>query len=742
MANILLISEKPAAARKIAYAISEGSPQRKKEKGVTYLQCKRNNLSITVVSAVGHLFSLDEKEKNGWRYPVFNPEWVPTYKAKKDAKYTKQYLNLIKKLAKDADRFIIACDYDVEGEVIGYNVLRFACGSEKAQRMKFSTLTKPDLVNSFKNLEPNVNYGLANAGIARHKLDWLYGINLSRALSLATKKAGRMKVMSIGRVQGPALRIVAEKEQEISKFKPEKYWEVYLEGLAKGESIEAKNSKGEIKKKELANQIVEKTKGQDGIVSSVSRKEQKRIPPTPFDLTTLQTEAYRLFKYSPKKTLDLAQRLYLGGYTSYPRTSSQKLPPTIGYKKIITKLAKMEKYSQSCSQILAKSKLYPRQGKKEDPAHPAIFPTGVAPKKLNSQESRIYDLVVKRFLSCFGDSAIEINTKIEISIKDEVFISSGKVTKEKGWYAIYAPYVKEKHDSLPMVEKGDKVENKKIRLDEKETQPPKRYSQSSLLKELEKKGLGTKATRASIIETLFKRGYVTGNKTLKCTVFGLKTIEVLKKQCEEIVSVQLTRHFESELEEIMADKKKVDEVISEAEKTLLKILDKFKNREAELGKELLEANKEAEKKANLVGPCPVCGKGNLVVKEGKYGKFIACDRYPDCKATFALPSNALVETTKELCKSCNHPLIKVIRRRKRPLVVCINPDCPSKKTQQVKEREERKCPKCGKPLVLRKSLYGEFYGCSGFPKCKYTEPVDSGKSKDKDKNEKGSSQKK
>ncbi len=734
MTHILLISEKPAAARKIAYAISEEAPQIKKEKGVSYLQCKNGDKNITVVSAVGHLFSLDEKEKKGWRYPVFNPVWVPTYEAKKDAKHTKKYLDVIKKLAKGAEEFVIACDYDVEGEVIGYNVLRFACGTEKAKRMKFSTLTKPDLIKSFDKLEPSVNYGLANAGIARHELDWLYGINLSRALSLATKKAGRMKIMSIGRVQGPALRIVAEKEKEISNFKPETYWEIYLKGLVKGEEIKAKNTRGEIKDKNVADEVLRKTKGKNGEISSVSKKEAKRIPPTPFDLTTLQTEAYRLFKYSPKKTLDLAQRLYLGGYTSYPRTSSQKLPPTIGYKKIISKLSKIEEYSGSCKSVLSKSKLFPHQGKKDDPAHPAIFPTGVIPKKLNSQEGKLYDLIVKRFLSCFGDSAIEINTTIDIMIEDETFRASGKITKERGWYAIYAPYVKEKHDILPEVEKGEEVKNKGIDVEEKETQPPKRYTQSSLLKELEKNGLGTKATRASIIETLFKRNYVTGNKALKCTAFGLKTVEVLRKQCEEIVSVQLTRHFEQELEEIMADKKKVKEVISEAEKTLVIILEKFKKNEIELGKQLLEANKEAERKANLVGPCPVCGKGNLVVKEGKYGKFIACDKYPDCKATFALPSNALVETTKDLCESCKHPMVKVIRRKKRPLEVCINPECPSKKSNPAETKEKRTCPKCGKPLILRKSLYGEFYGCSGFPKCKYTEPVDpkdSNNSKDK-----------
>jgi len=755
MERVLLIAEKPAAARKIAFALSEKTPMKKNENGVSYLVCKVDDAEIFIVSAVGHLFALDEKEKKGWSYPVFDPVWVPSYKAKKDTKYTKKYLDLIKKLARSSERFIIACDYDVEGEVIGYNILRFACNTEEAQRMKFSTLTKSDLLKAFDNLEPRVNYGMANAGIARHNLDWLYGINLSRALSIATKKAGRMRVMSIGRVQGPALRILAEREKEIENFKPEKYWEIYLEGIAETkegeEYIEAKNKRGEIFEKAIADEILKKTTGKEGIISDVSTQRIKRLPPTPFDLTTLQTEAYRVFKFSPKKTLDIAQDLYLKGYTSYPRTSSQKLPPTIGYKKIIDAIGKIEKYNDLCNKLLKKNKLYPMQGKKEDPAHPAIYPTGVVPKKLDTNQEKIYDLIVKRFLASFGDQAYEQNTTITISIEDEKFVSSGKITIEEGWYEIYAPYIKSKREVLPDLSIGQKIKNKKIRLDAKETQPPKRYSQSSLLKELEKRGLGTKATRAAIIETLLKRHYVIGNDALKCTEFGLKTVEVLKKNCEDIVSVELTRHFESELDDIMNNKKTVDSVIDEAKKTLSEILDTFKKKELEIGKELIEANKKAEKKASLIGKCPVCKQGNLVMKEGKYGKFIACERYPDCKANFALPSNALIEPSDDICSVCGYPMVKVIKKGKRPITLCINPQCPSKKSDSKtkEDKAERKCPVCGKPLVLRKSLYGEFYGCSGFPKCKYTEQIDSNSSysnshslkKNKSKSSKSSSEK-
>ena len=211
----LIISEKPSAALKIATALSEKSPAKKALNKIPYYELKHKKEKILVVSAVGHLYNLKEKNKKGWTYPIFDIGWVPTYESSKGAEYTKGYINLIKKLSKEADKFVVATDYDIEGEVIGLNIIRFACEQKDAHRMKFSTLTKDELIDSYEKANKHLDWLQAEAGETRHFLDYYFGINLSRALTLAVKTTGHFKILSSGRVQGPALKILADKEKEI-----------------------------------------------------------------------------------------------------------------------------------------------------------------------------------------------------------------------------------------------------------------------------------------------------------------------------------------------------------------------------------------------------------------------------------------------------------------------------------------------------------------------------------------------
>ena len=233
--SILIITEKPQAAQKIAQAL--GTPIKRLENGVPYYELTRNGKIITVASAVGHLFNLTYSAgQKGW--PIFNLEWQPSY-SRKTAAFTKKYYEVLKRLVRSAETFIVATDFDVEGEVIGWNVVRFIGKRTNALRMKFSTLTNDELENSYENPMSELNWGNAYAGETRHFLDWLYGINLSRALMSAIKQTGSFKVLSIGRVQGPALKIIADREKEISAFKPEPYWQIF----ALAESIEFKHPK-------------------------------------------------------------------------------------------------------------------------------------------------------------------------------------------------------------------------------------------------------------------------------------------------------------------------------------------------------------------------------------------------------------------------------------------------------------------------------------------------------------------
>ncbi len=715
----LIITEKPNAAKKLAEALADGKPIKEQYKGVPYYKVTHGKQDIVVGSAVGHLFGLAEKEKHGFVYPTFDIEWVPIADISKDASFSVKYADALKKLAKDADSYTVACDYDVEGEVIGLNIIRYICHRNDARRMKFSTLTKEDLRAAYAAVSPHLDWGQAEAGETRHFLDYYYGINISRALTSAIKAAGMFKILSTGRVQGPSLKIIVEREKDIKAFKPVPFWEIELTGEAKKEPITAWHMTEKFWEKKQADTVMKHVHGaKEGTVTSMERKTFKQNPPNPFDLTTLQTEAYRCFGISPKATLAIAQGLYTEGCISYPRTSSQQLPPAIGYTKIINQLSGQKQFAALCKQVLGQGKLVPYNGKKTDPAHPAIYPTGIAPKGLEDREAKIYDLVVKRFLSTFGEPAVRESMHIGIEVNKEPFAATGTRTIEARWHKLYEPYVRLEEIELPDVKEKDVIKVKKITLHDRETQPPKRYTPSSIIRELEKRNLGTKSTRAEIVDTLFRRNYVLG-EPITATDFGIRVIDILEKHAPKIIDEELTRHFELDMESIRERVKKKEQVLDEAKHVLLEILGDFKKKEKAVGEELRSTFTETRAAMTTLGPCLVCKKGMIVLKKGKFGRFAACNTYPACTATFKLPATGLVEVTKETCTHCNYPMILMIRKAKRPQQVCINPDCPNKK---IPFEAGRKCPKCNEgELVLRKSVYGQFAACNKFPKCHYIE---------------------
>ncbi len=717
----LIICEKPKAALKIAEALADKKPKKEVyQKKVPYYSLKHSGKDIIVGSAVGHLFGLAESGKKGWTYPVFDIEWKPIFETQKNAGFSKKYHDCLKKLCKGIRTITVACDYDVEGEVIGLNIVRYICKKKDANRMKFSTLTDEDLVEAYENKSKHLDWGQANAGETRHFLDFYYGVNLSRALISSIKAAGSFQIMSTGRVQGPSLKLVVDREKEIRAFTPVSFWQIELIGEHKKKKIYAWHEKDKFWKKKEANDIYKKIKNEKKAdVADVKRIKFKQTPPNPFDLTSLQIESYKCLRISPKETLSLAQELYTSGYISYPRTSSNQLPAKIGYHKILKMISKQKIYAKLAGLLSAKKKLTPNNGKKTDPAHPAIYPTGTFPKKLGERAGKVYDLITSRFMATFGDEAIRETMQINLDCKKEIFIAKGTRTVEKGWHIFYEPFLKLSEDELPDVKKGSKIPVRKIELHQKETQPPKRYTPASIIKELEKRNLGTKATRASIIDTLFQRGYITG-KAVEATEFGIHLIDTLEKYSPEILDEELTRHFEEEMEKIRTDEATEKKILEKAKKFLIKLLDKFRKQEKKIGKELIEARYEARMIAETIGDCPVCKQGLLKIRRGRYGKFIACDRYPECKTVFSLPKNGLIKATDKECPHCKYPMIMVIKRAKRPQEICINPNCPSKKVKS--DKEGKKCPKCGKgKLVLRKSIYGGFIACDQYPKCRYIE---------------------
>lgn len=671
----LIIGEKPDASEKIAEALADTKPKKKLINKIPYYELTHKGKKILVGCAVGHLFTLEQKAKKGWTYPVFDVEWKPIYKTKRH-EFAKAYFDTLSELAKQADEFTVATDFDEEGSVIGFNVIRYICNKKDGKRMKFSTLTKKELIESYEKASKHLDFPQIEAGETRHILDWMYGINLSRALTLAVKTTGKFKILSSGRVQGPALKIITEREKEIQAFKPEPFWEIELEGSAKNKPLLAEHEAGKFTEKAKAELILKKTKGKKAKIADVKRTEFLQDPPYPFDLTSLQIEAYKVFGISPKETLALAQDLYTQGLISYPRTSSQKLPTAIQYVDVIKELQKQKQYSSLCKNIL-NGKLKPNEGPKSDPAHPAIYATGEIPKKLTERQQKIYDLVVKRFLATFSTPAKRQTMTIITDVNKEKFISRGTLTLEPGWHVLYEPYVKLKEEELPDVKEGDEVKLKKISLLEKETQPPKRYTEASIIRILEKKNLGTKATRAAILDALYSRQYI-NEKAIEATKLGLAAVETLTKYCPEILDEALTRQFEEEMDQIIEGKQKEEQIIKSAKEFLTKVLEKFKKNEKKIGEGLAEAALVTREELSTVAPCKVCNKGKLVLRRGKFGLFIACNQYPNCKTTHSVPANALIKPTEGECPHCKSPMVLVIRKGKRPFKYCISKVCPAR----------------------------------------------------------------
>jgi DNA topoisomerase-1 len=343
------------------------------------------------------------------------------------------------------------------------------------------------------------------------------------------------------------LHVLAEREREISAFQVKPYWQVELHTEKDDIEVKALHIRDKIWDEEQAKRIKERC-GRQATVESVERNKFLQKPPAPFDLTTLQTEAYRCFKIDPRRTLEIAQNLYTQAYISYPRTSSQKLPPDIDYRKIIEELANLSEYKENARKLLGKPKLSPNNGPKDDPAHPAIHPTGERVHGLDGQSQKVFDLIVRRFFATFAEPAERETISIRFNNNGEVFVVKGTTTLFEGWHAYYNPYVKLEENALPAYEEKEVVDVKQTKVVKKETQPPARYTPASIVREMEKREIGTKATRAQILDILYKRGYITDEK-IRVTPLGLSVVDTLEKYCPEVVSEELTRKFERKMED-------------------------------------------------------------------------------------------------------------------------------------------------------------------------------------------------
>ncbi len=733
-----MICEKPSAAKTVAQALDDNNAPEEKEgvEGVKYYRFINGGKEHISVAAVGHLMSLKQIGK-GWDYPRFDVHWIPAFEATKSAAFSEKYFRTIEKVVKDAEEVIVATDYDDEGAVIGYNILTHMFGRKDAPRMKFSTMTQDELIKSYEKPEKGINKGQVESGLARHYLDYIWGVNLTRALTLAIKNAAqRFVILSTGRVQGPVLHMLATHEKKIKAFKPKPFWEILLNVKVGKQTLEAHYEKDKIWDKKTATSVFSKVKNsKEGIIKDIKIRTMTQKPPIPYNTTALLADIYRYFGYTPKQGLDVAERLYQAGLISYPRTSSQKLPKAIGYEKILKKLAKLDQYSFITKFLKKAKKLEPVQGKRDDPAHPAVYPTGEKPKRaLSGRNKNVYDLIVRRFLATFGTTAQRESIRVILDVNNQNFFFNGKKTLKPGWTELYGKYAKREEILLPELKEGDKIPISKKELLDKETPPPSRFSQGSVLKEMEKQELGTKATRASILQTLYSRGYLVG-QSIEVTELGMNVSNILEKNVPEVVSEQLTRHFEKETDDILTGKTTREKVVKEAEKEIIKISAAFKKKELKIGKELTKSVIGTRDKAAELGPCPNCKNGILSAHKSWRTKkrFAGCSNYKQkdkkqCKTGFPLPSQGTIIATGKVCDKCKTPIIQVSRMGARPFRMCLDPECVTKKdwlskkklkkakTDSVKSKKDfdklqaraeslgLKCKECGKIFKSKRGL--------------------------------------
>lgn len=558
-----MIAEKPKAAEKIATAL--GSYSRCSIDGVPVYLLRAGGSDIVIVTSAGHLFGPDTRVRG---LPVTEIRWAPLWQFDPRSRHLRRFYYVLSKVVPRARSFINACDYDIEGSTIGYMIIRNFGDPHRAKRMKFSSLTPTELRKAFVNMTP-LDVSNSMAGMARAELDWLWGINVSRLLIRAyTKASGRWRSLSAGRVQTPTLAEAVRRWKEINTYVPMPRFSLRATLAYGSAEVQAVPKGWAPSTRSEAIAIAEGVK--KGGYMTASRYQEQVLevrPPPPFNLTDLQEEAARIYGLSPYRTQEIAEELYLAALISYPRTNSQRLPSTLNYSEVLNALASNPRYSSLIKRLVSETggHLQPRQGEKDDPAHPAIYPTGERPERLDRDHERVYDLVVRRFLAAFAKSAMIARRSLLLTDVDgRAWVAEGEAVVREGWLAYYS-FSRPAEKELSRVPQGSRLKVQKVVLST--LWPPSRVqlSRLALLRWMEANDLGTKGTRARIIETLYRRGFLrSGRARTEVTDLGYAVYRALSAVAKELTSVELTRSFEEQLEMVAEGRATKDAVVSKA----------------------------------------------------------------------------------------------------------------------------------------------------------------------------------
>ncbi len=619
--RVAVIAEKPKAAEKIAWAL--GRPVKCSVNGVPIWLVRYDGAWIVVAPSAGHLYGPYSRSRG---YPVFDIEWSPIWEFEEGSRYLYKFYQALKYVLPGSLLYVNACDYDIEGSVIGYMIILNLGDIRRARRMKFSSLSPIELRRAFSKLEP-LDVEMVEAGMARHELDWLWGINVSRALMDAIRKvSGGRVILSAGRVQSPTLVEAVRRWREYNLHVPEPRFTVWVEVEWRGERFKLTLIEPQPRSRSEAEKIVKSLRGSGYLRVLDSKSERFRVrPPPAFNLGNLQAEASRLYGYSPSKTQQIAEDLYLDALISYPRTNSQKLPPTIDYASIIKSLTASPLHGSLASRLLQETKgiLRPVQGTKEDPAHPAIHPTGQRPPRtLDRDHMRIYDLVVRRFLAAFArDAVVAKNTVVALDSYGRRYKATGTRVVVEGWYHYY-PYLKPQEDTIPAPPRGSMLRVVSAGFKTYYTTPSVKLSKIDLLKWMERVNIGTEGTRARIIETLFKRGYLEsrGGKVI-VTDLGEVVAAIIENLFPDLSTPDLTRKFERMLEDIRLKRRRRVDVVDDAKRTIRILIESFRERLDLVGEKLALTLGYATPS----GVCGICGR----YAEDSVGGYMLCRRHAE-----------------------------------------------------------------------------------------------------------------
>ena len=732
----LIVTEKDNVAERIATILSDGAATTEDVGGVAVYGWG----GTRCMGLSGHVVKIDFPDRySDWNHvepaelvdaPI---QTIPTQK---------RFVAALRRMTRRSRQVTIATDYDREGELIGkeaYDIIRDVDPEMPVRRVRFSSITEPEVTAAFEE-DDELDFALAEAGEARQIIDLVWGAALTRYLSLTSGRRGH-DFVSVGRVQGPTLRLIVEREREIEAFVPDPYWEITAtvgdEETFEAELFYTDESGSEQTRIWDESQAVDAfdtlEAATEAVVDGVDRSVRTDRPPAPFN-TTQFIRAAGAIGYSAKVAMGRAEMLYTEGYITYPRTDNTVYPADLDHSAHIDAFAEHPTFEDAVTYLTEHAPLSPTRGDKETTDHPPIYPTGEipTPTDLDDLDSEVdgddlwevYELVVRRYFATLAPAAKWERLRIDLEAGDDETTvqlkANGRRLLEPGYHTVY-PYSNRSEAIVPDVEAAAVLPIGEQTLADKETQPPGRRGQSRLIEKMEELGIGTKATRHNVIDTLYEREYVEENPP-RPTQLARAVVDAAEAYAEQIVSAEMTAQLEADMAAIAAGERTLEDVTDESRALLSEVFETLHAEGDAIGAHI----RKSLKADRTVGPCPESGH-DLVIRKSRTGSyFIGCDGYPACEFTYPLPNSGRPVTTETVCPEHELAEIKMLDGRGTTTHGC--PACKAEAADAIPDRPIGPCPVCaetdGGQLAIKSLRSGSrLAGCDRYPECEYAVPL-------------------